>query len=63
MFWGFKKKKEVNVIRHWLKGRCGRVLLGVKEATTAQVIRPSSTALKMSVRRNGSELGAASSYL
>lgn len=40
-------KNEVNVTWHQLRGSCGRVLLGLKEATTPWVIRPSSTALKM----------------
>lgn len=56
-------KNEVNVTRHQLKGRCGRVPLGLKEATTPWVIRPGSTALKMSERREGSELGAVNRYL
>lgn len=56
-------KDEVNPTRHQLKGRRARVLLGLKEAITPRVIRPSSTALKMLVRRKGSELGAVNGYL
>jgi hypothetical protein len=56
-------KNEVNVTRYQLRCRHRRVLVGLKEATTPWVIRPSSTALKTPVRRTSSELEAVHGYL
>lgn len=46
LFWRVTKN-ETNVTGHQLRGRHGGILLGWKRATTPQVVRPSSTVLKM----------------
>lgn len=62
MFWGFTKMREMPPGIS-LKAGEEEFSLVWKRPPPPRVIRPSSTALKMPVRRKGSELGAVNGYL